>query len=170
MGPIGLTGPQGPIGPMGLTGPQGPTGATGATGPAGPAGATGPAGHKGRKAHLPPKFGIYEGTTAPTLAAPQGTLYYRPGGTTTTGTSQLYEYTGAGVSTTTTLIANGDNPSGNWTSASPVFSVIPNSAPASPTGTPFSVVNANGAAIRAFYVANSFGIFQYVGTLVSGNQ
>jgi hypothetical protein len=158
MGPIGLTGPQGPIGPMGLTGPAGPAGATGPAGPQGPQGA--PAA----------QFGIYEGTTAPTLAAPQGTLYYRPGGTITTGTSQLYEYTGAGVSTTTTLIANGDNPSGNWTSASPVFSVIPNSAPASPTGTPFSVVNANGAATRAFYVANSFGIFQYVGTLVSGNQ
>jgi hypothetical protein len=139
----------------------------GLTGPAGPAGPQGPQGPQGAPAA---QFGIYEGTTAPTLAAPQGTLYYRPGGTTTTGTSQLYEYTGAGVSTTTTLIANGDNPSGNWTSASPVFSVIPNSAPASPTGTPFSVVNANGAAIRAFYVANSFGIFQYVGTLVSGNQ
>jgi hypothetical protein len=162
-GPIGPAGPAGPQGPVGPAGPQGPTGATGATGPAGPAGPAGPQG--------PPaaQFGIYTGTAAPTLAAPQGTLYYRPGGTVNTGNSQLYEYTGAGVSTTTTVIGIGTNATGDWASASPVFSVIPGSAPASPTGTPFSVVNANGAAIRAFYVANSSGIFQYVGTLVSGN-
>jgi hypothetical protein len=52
-GPIGLTGPAGPIGatgPIGLTGPAGPTGATGPiglTGPAGPTGATGPIGLTG---------------------------------------------------------------------------------------------------------------------------
>ncbi|MGO9238459.1 MAG: hypothetical protein ACLP4V_31830 [Methylocella sp.] len=80
----------------------------------------------------------------------------------------VYEYTGTGVSATTTLIATGDNASGNWTSVSPVCTITNNSAPATPTGTPYSVVNVNGS-IRAFYVANSSGIYQYIGSIAAGN-
>jgi hypothetical protein len=50
MGPIGLTGPDGPIGPIGpigLTGPEGPIGLTGPEGPEGPIGTMGPIGLTG---------------------------------------------------------------------------------------------------------------------------
>ncbi len=47
MGPIGLTGPQGPVGAIGDAGPQGPIGETGATGAQGPAGPQGPTGAQG---------------------------------------------------------------------------------------------------------------------------
>jgi len=166
----GQAGPQGPAGPQGLPGPQGPvgpTGATGATGATGPQGPIGPQGLPGTVA----QFGIYTGSAEPpTLPAPQGTLYYQVvGNPTSVGTSHLYEYTGTGLSTTTTLIANGDNVSGNWTSVSPVCTTTNNSAPATPTGTPYSVVEVTGSGIRGFYVANSAGIYQYVGAIVAGN-
>jgi hypothetical protein len=44
MGPIGLTGPEGSQGPIGLTGTMGPIGLTGLEGPQGPIGLTGPEG------------------------------------------------------------------------------------------------------------------------------
>jgi hypothetical protein len=167
----GQVGPQGPAGPQGPPGPQGPVGATGAAGATGATGATGPQGPIGPQG-LPgtvAQFGIYTGSTAPTLAAPQGTLYYQVvGKPTNVGTSSLYEYTGTGVSTTTALIATGDNASGNWTSVSPVCTITNNSAPATLTGAPYSVVNVNGS-IRAFYVANSSGIYQYIGSVAAGN-
>jgi hypothetical protein len=47
MGPIGLTGPEGPQGPIGLTGPEGPQGPIGLTGPEGPQGPEGPIGTQG---------------------------------------------------------------------------------------------------------------------------
>ncbi|MBL7764728.1 MAG: hypothetical protein JNJ58_01440, partial [Chitinophagaceae bacterium] len=47
VGPIGATGPQGPIGLTGATGPQGPIGLSGATGPQGPIGLTGATGPQG---------------------------------------------------------------------------------------------------------------------------
>ncbi|MGH6811151.1 MAG: DNRLRE domain-containing protein [Methylocella sp.] len=194
-GPTGLTGPQGPIGltgpqgPIGLTGPQGPMGATGpagpagATGPAGPAGAQGPTGPAGPQGPPAAQFSLYQGTAdPPTLPAVQGTLYYQVvGNPTTSGTSKLFEYTGAGVSTTVTLIATGDNSvtSGRFTATgtSGLFTSVNGNAPTTPTGTPFHVVFACGACTTGvsagstpnLYEANSAGFFQLVGTVVSGN-
>ncbi|MGH6834121.1 MAG: hypothetical protein ACREC9_00930, partial [Methylocella sp.] len=174
-GPQGITGLQGPIG---LTGPQG---ATGATGPAGPAGATGPAGAQGPVGATGPtgpqgpaagaQIGIYSGDAAPpTLPAAQGTLYYQVvNPPTLIGTSHIYQYTATGLGADAIVIATGDNvTTGNFTCVSPVCSSTIRSAPLTPTGTPFSVVIANGST-RAFYEANSAGIFQYVGQLAAGN-
>ncbi|MGC2091815.1 MAG: hypothetical protein WA648_01310, partial [Methylocella sp.] len=155
--------------------PAGPTGATGATGPAGPTGATGPQG--------PPaaQFGIYEGSAAPTLAAPQGTLYYQGPASPPqlTGTSSLYEQTGTGVNNVYTLIAIGTNSTGTFavTGSSGLFTSTNANAPTTPTGTPFTVVFACGGCITGvgtgstpnLYEANSAGIYQLLGTVVSGN-
>jgi hypothetical protein len=50
-----------------------------------------------------------------------------------------------------------------------VFTTTAASAPSTPTGAPYSVVEVTGSAIRGFYVANSSGIYQYMGAIVSGN-
>ena len=80
------------------------------------AGAIGPQGLPGTVS----QFGIYTGSTAPSLAAPQGTLYYQVVGNPTNSHLEPLCIHRTGASTTTTLIATGDNASGNWTSASPV--------------------------------------------------
>jgi hypothetical protein len=161
-----LTGPQGPIGPMGLTGLQGPTGATGATGPAGPQGPQGAAAAQ---------FGFYQGTAVPTLPAAQGTLYYQQINAGLTGVTALWQYRNPGVTTTPTLIANGDNPSGLFNPATGIpattFLHTPSEAPTTPTGTPFSVVAASGftGGFNTLYEANSAGFYQVVGSVTSGN-
>jgi hypothetical protein len=162
-GPIGITGPQGPQGPVGLTGPtgpQGPQGVTGATGATGPAGPQGPQGPTGTVA----AFAIYEGNGPPTLAAPQGTLYFdsafAPYG-------QVYEYTGTGTSTMTTLIADG-NSSNRFTvhpGAAGIFTVSSFQLPTSPTAAPYNVYFVG--ATNAFFVANDLGLYQFVGTVIA---
>jgi hypothetical protein len=173
-GPTGPAGPQGPIGPIGLTGPAGPQGPTGATGATGPRGATGPAGPQGAPAA---QFGFYEGPSAPTLPAAQGTLYYQePPGTppVVTGTSNLWQYRDPGVTTTPTIIAIGTNSTGLFDPAPGIpattFLHTIRNAPTTPTGTPFSVVWANSSgSFFVLYEANSAGFYQVVGSVLSGN-
>jgi hypothetical protein len=153
-GAQGPPGPQGPTGPQGLTGPQGPAGATGATGPAGPQGPPAAA------------FDLVQGSGPPTAADNQGTLYWN------NVDFSLWQYTGVGRTTTTTMIATGNDPAATFTSVSPNFTILPASpnigqgqfqAPP-PATTPFQVVFA--ARNRTLFVANSNLVWQFLGTIV----
>ncbi len=180
-GAPGATGPQGNPGATGATGPQGNPGATGATGPQGNPGATGAPGPQGPQGPAAAQFGFYQGTGAPTLAAPQGTLYYQGPANPPqfTGSTSLYEQTAASGPPTYILIANGDNASGRFTvtGSSGLFTSVNGNAPTTPTGTPFTVVfttggfnpNVGGGSTPNLYEANSAGIYQSLGTAVSGN-
>ena len=152
-GPAGPAGPPGPAGPMGAQGAMGAQGIQGIQGPQGPPAA---------------QFGIYQGMLAPTLPAAQGTLYYQFDPVST----NLWQYTGPGVSTTVTLIAIGNNSTGLFDPAPEipptVFLHTFGSAPLTPTGTPFSVVFASGS-FNVLYEANSAGIYQVISALVSGH-
>jgi hypothetical protein len=113
--------------------------------------------------------------------AAKGTLYYQAptNPPQLTGTTNLYEQTGTGVNNVYTLIATGTNSSGTFaaTGSSGLFTSTNGNAPTTPTGTPFTVVFACGACTPAvgagsaynLYEANSAGIYQLVGTAVSGN-
>ena len=149
-GATGATGATGVAGATGATGATGVAGATGATGDTGVAGATGAAGSDGVLTAMT----MYNGSVLPYLAAPQGSLYfYVPGAATST---EVYQYIGAGMSTTTTKIGS----LSQRTDLSRFLGILNVSAPPSPTGTPYTVYKAGGT---NWWVANSAGIYVLVG-------
>ena len=111
-------------------------------------------------------FDLVQGSGPPTAADNQGTLYWN------NVDFSLWEYTGVGRTTTTTMIATGNDPAATFTSVSPNFTILPGSpnigqgqfqAPP-PATTPFQVVFA--ARNRTLFVANSNLVWQFLGTIV----
>jgi hypothetical protein len=115
--------------------------------------------------------GIYEGSGPPTLPAPQGTLYYDNAGVCPSCGigGHVYEYTGAGMSTTTTLIADGNASTVLFTvhpGAEGIFTISSSQHPASPIDTPYNVFFTTFT--DTFWVANNLGVYQFAGIIYAG--
>jgi hypothetical protein len=104
------------------------------------------------------------------LPASQDTLYYDNAGVCPSCGigGHVYEYTGAGTSTTTTLIADSNVLFTVHPGTEGIFTISSLQYPASPIDTPYNVFYTTFSS--TFWVANNLGVYQFAGIIYADNR